>query len=185
MSISTLLVYRALSGGEERGKLYGRILFLACDFNFYYIQCKKREKIIKPFWTAAGTSAETGAEIDQSAQVVFLTVTFRKNTDIRWKEELWKWKKQFRGKTTGNERKNKEARKQREADLQAVFDENQIVAAAKVNTREVELDNDRDAEEEHLMDAVYDAMIKGPHNSMDFQRDFIAEGMDMLNSFDL
>ena len=88
-------------------------------------------------------------------------------------------------KTTGNERKNKEARKQREADLQAVFDENQIVAAAKVNTREVELDNDRDAEEEHLMDAVYDAMIKGPHNSMDFQRDFIAEGMDMLNSFDL
>ena len=62
-------------------------------------------------------------------------------------------------KTTGNERKNKEARKQREADLQAVFDENQIVAAAKVNTREVELDNDRDAEEEHLMDAVYDAMI--------------------------
>ena len=57
--------------------------------------------------------------------------------------------------------------------------------AAKVNTREVELDNDRDAEEEHLMDAVYDAMIKGPHNSMDFQRDFIAEGMDMLNSFDL
>ena len=49
-------------------------------------------------------------------------------------------------KTTGNERKNKEARKQREADLQAVFDENQIVAAAKVNTREVELDNDRDAE---------------------------------------
>lgn len=45
-------------------------------------------------------------------------------------------------KTTGNERKNKEARKQREADLQAVFDENQIVAAAKVNTREVELDND-------------------------------------------
>ena len=87
--------------------------------------------------------------------------------------------------STGNERKNKEARKQREADLQAVFDENQIVAAAKVNTREVELDNDRDAEEEHLMDAVYDAMIKGPHNSMDFQRDFIAEGMDMLNSFDL
>ena len=62
-------------------------------------------------------------------------------------------------KTTGNERKNKEARKQREADLHA--------------------------EEEHLMDAVYDAMIKGPHNSMDFQRDFIAEGMDMLNSFDL
>lgn len=94
-------------------------------------------------------------------------------------------KSSFVAKTTGNERKNKEARKQREADLQAVFDENQIVAAAKVNTREVELDNDRDAEEEHLMDAVYDAMIKGPHNSMDFQRDFIAEGMDMLNSFDL
>ena len=68
---------------------------------------------------------------------------------------------------------------------QAVFDENQIVAAAKVNTREVELDNDRDAEEEHLMDAVYDAMIKGPQNSMELSAGLIAEGMDMLNSFDL
>ena len=31
------------------------------------------------------------------------------------------------------------------AEIIKVFDENQIVAAAKVNTREVELDNDRDA----------------------------------------
>ncbi|MFR5118409.1 MAG: hypothetical protein ACLTDV_16260 [Eubacterium sp.] len=60
-----------------------------------------------------------------------------------------------------------------------------MVIPAPVNTREVELIMTGDAEEEHLMDAVYDAMIKGPHNSMDFQRDFIAEGMDMLNSFDL
>ncbi|MCI6537554.1 hypothetical protein [uncultured Eubacterium sp.] len=86
---------------------------------------------------------------------------------------------------TESKKEKTEAQKQREADLQAAFDKNQIVAAAKANTREVERDNDRDAEAEHLMDAVYDAMIKGPQNTMEFQRDFIAEGMDMLNSFDL
>ena len=73
----------------------------------------------------------------------------------------------------------------RQKELESVFGKNKIVAAAKANTREVERDNDFDAENEHLMDAVYDAIVKGPKNTMEFQRDFIAEGMDMLNSFNL
>lgn len=73
----------------------------------------------------------------------------------------------------------------RQEELESVFDKNKIVAAAKANTREVERDNDFDAENEHLMDAVYDVIVKGPKNTMEFQRDFIAEGMDMLNSFNL
>ena len=62
---------------------------------------------------------------------------------------------------------------------------NEIVAASKANTREVEHDNDRDAENQNLMEDVYEVMVKGPKNNIEFQRDFIAEGMDMLNSFNL
>ena len=46
----------------------------------------------------------------------------------------------------------------------SIFDQNEIVAAAKANTREVELDNDRDAENQNLMDDVYEVMVKGPKN---------------------
>ena len=67
----------------------------------------------------------------------------------------------------------------------SIFDQNEIVAAAKANTREVEQDNDRDAENQNLMEDVYEVMVKGPKNNIEFQRDFIAEGMDMLNSFNL
>ena len=66
-----------------------------------------------------------------------------------------------------------------------IFDQNEIVSAAKANTREVEQDNDRDAENQNLMEDVYEVMVKGPKNNIEFQRDFIAEGMDMLNSFNL
>lgn len=79
----------------------------------------------------------------------------------------------------------KDRKKKQNAGQNELFEQNQIVAAAKANTREVERDNDMDAENEHLMDAVYDAIVKGPENTMEFQRDFIAEGMDMLNSFEL
>ena len=81
--------------------------------------------------------------------------------------------------------KTKAQQTSRQEELESVFDKNKIVAAAKENTCEVERDNDLDAENEHLMDVVYDAIVKGPKNTMEFQRDFIAEGMDMLNSFDL
>ena len=81
--------------------------------------------------------------------------------------------------------KASEQRAQQQAEQMSVFDQNEIVAAAKANTREVELDNDRDAENQNLMEDVYEVMVKGPKNNIEFQRDFIAEGMDMLNSFNL
>ncbi|RHV67441.1 MULTISPECIES: hypothetical protein [Clostridia] len=77
------------------------------------------------------------------------------------------------------------AQQQQQAEQMSIFDQNEIVAAAKANTREVELDNDRDAENQNLMDDVYEVMVKGPKNNIEFQRDFIAEGMDMLNSFNV
>ncbi len=67
--------------------------------------------------------------------------------------------------------------------LDEVYDRNHIVAAAKANAREVELDNDYDASNEKLLESVYDIMVKGPNDTIAFQRDFLAEGMDMLNSF--
>ena len=78
-----------------------------------------------------------------------------------------------------------EQRAQQQAEQMSIFDQNEIVAAAKANTREVELDNDKDAENQNLMEDVYEVMVKGPKNNIEFQRDFIAEGMDMLNSFNL
>ena len=81
--------------------------------------------------------------------------------------------------------KASEQRAQQQAEQMSVFDQNEIVAAAKANTREVELDNDRDAENQNLMEDVYEVMVKGTKNNIEFQRDFIAEGMDMLNSFNL
>ena len=118
----------------------------------------------------------------RSAEVLSVTDGIKITADSWWSEELWKQQDGFCRQRDRKQKGKTEAQKQREADLQAAFDKNQIVAAAKANTREVERDNDRDAEAEHLMDAVYDAMIKGPQNTMEFQRDFIAEGMDMLNS---
>lgn len=81
--------------------------------------------------------------------------------------------------------KASEPRAQQQAEQMSIFDQNEIVAAAKANTREVELDNDRDAENQNLIEDVYEVMVKGPKNNIEFQRDFIAEGMDMLNSFNL
>ncbi len=77
------------------------------------------------------------------------------------------------------------AQQQQQAEQMSIFDQNEIVAAAKANTHEVEQDNDRDAENQNLMEDVYEVMVKGPKNNIEFQRDFIAEGMDMLNSFNV
>lgn len=62
-------------------------------------------------------------------------------------------------------------------------DADRIIEAALENARQVELDNDQDAAED-LMAGVYDAMVKGPKDMMSFHRDFIAEGMDMLNNIE-
>ncbi len=95
-------------------------------------------------------------------------------------------------KVTASTTKYSEAKKAKASEQRAqqpeqmsIFDQNEIVAAAKANTREVEQDNDRDAENQNLMEDVYEVMVKGPKNNIEFQRDFIAEGMDMLNSFNL
>lgn len=100
-------------------------------------------------------------------------------------KQQWHDKTKVNTQTASYQNKTNAQKTSRQEELESVFDKNKIVAAAKANTREVERDNDFDAENEHLMDAVYDAIVKGPKNTMEFQRDFIAEGMDMLNSFDL
>lgn len=66
--------------------------------------------------------------------------------------------------------------------MDEIYDKNNIVAAAKANNLEVAFDNDEDARE-NLMEGVYEAMVKGPKDTISFQRDFLAEGIDMLNSF--
>ncbi len=100
-------------------------------------------------------------------------------------KQQWHEKQEANAQAAPKQNKPNTQRASRQEELESVFDKNKIVAAAKANTREVERDNDFDAENEHLMDAVYDAIVKGPKNTMEFQRDFIAEGMDMLNSYDL
>ena len=100
-------------------------------------------------------------------------------------KQQWYEKTKTNTRTANYQNKANAQKTFRQKELESVFDKNEIVAAAKANTREVERDNDFDAENEHLMDAVYDAIVKGPKNTMEFQRDFVAEGMDMLNSFNL
>ena len=39
----------------------------------------------------------------------------------------------------------------------------------------------KDLEEDTLMDQVYDLMVTGYNGNMEFDRDFLAEAMDMLN----
>lgn len=73
----------------------------------------------------------------------------------------------------------------RQMNMEDIYDENNIVAAAKANAREVERDNDLDASQDNLMEDVYDVMVKGPNDTISFQRDFLAEGLDMLNSFQI
>ena len=63
-------------------------------------------------------------------------------------------------------------------------DADRIIEAALENAKQVELDNDQDAAED-LMAGVYDVMVKGPKDTMSFHRDFIAEGMDMLNNIEI
>lgn len=75
--------------------------------------------------------------------------------------------------------------RERQMNMEDIYDKNNIVAAAKANARKVELDNDFDASQAKLMEGVYDVMVKGPNDTISFQRDFLAEGLDMLNSFQI
>ncbi len=59
-----------------------------------------------------------------------------------------------------------------------------ILNAARENTVEAVWENDMDAmASEKLMADVYDLIIKGPKDSLDFSRDFVSEGTDMLNRY--
>lgn len=63
-------------------------------------------------------------------------------------------------------------------------DDGAILAAAKVHSYMAEKDNESDSQED-LMQPVYDLMIKGPDTTLTFERDFIGEATDMLNSMQL
>ena len=55
-----------------------------------------------------------------------------------------------------------------------------ILASAKLTSYAAEKDNEENSQED-LLGPVYDLMVKGPDTSIAFERDFLAEGMDMLN----
>ena len=62
--------------------------------------------------------------------------------------------------------------------------EETILEAARRNSLEVEFENEQDAiASENYMDAIYDLMVKGPQDQLSFQRDFLAEATEMLNSY--
>ena len=57
-----------------------------------------------------------------------------------------------------------------------------ILASAKLTSYAAEKDNEENSQED-LLGPVYDLMVKGPDTSIAFERDFLAEGMDMLNKY--
>ena len=65
-------------------------------------------------------------------------------------------------------------------DVESKSGANAIMEAAKERALEAQLDNAADSRYD-LMQQVSDLMIMGPQYEMEFQRDFLAEGMDMLN----
>ncbi|MCD8046240.1 MAG: hypothetical protein LUE90_06350 [Clostridiales bacterium] len=59
-----------------------------------------------------------------------------------------------------------------------------ILESARENNLSVQIDNDMDTIEiGDLMAKVEENIVKGPADTLSFQRDFIAEGMDLLNSY--
>ncbi len=59
---------------------------------------------------------------------------------------------------------------------------NRIMESAKENAIQTQLDNITDGER-NLMKEVRDLMVTGPHYELPFSRDFVAEGMELLNSY--
>lgn len=58
---------------------------------------------------------------------------------------------------------------------------NSIMEAAKENALETRLDNLSDSSRD-FMKEVQELMVKGPDDSLPNQRDFVAEGMEMINN---
>lgn len=57
-----------------------------------------------------------------------------------------------------------------------------ILSAAKMHSFATELSNEYDSKED-IMEPVWDLMVKGPDTSIPNERDFVSEGMDMINSY--
>ncbi len=57
-----------------------------------------------------------------------------------------------------------------------------ILSAAKMHSFATELSNEYDSKED-LMEPVWDLMVKGPDTSVPNERDFVSEGMDLINSY--
>ena len=57
-----------------------------------------------------------------------------------------------------------------------------ILTAAKMHSFATELSNEYDSKED-IMEPVWDLMVKGPDTSIPNERDFVSEGMDMINSY--
>ncbi|MBQ7446389.1 MAG: hypothetical protein IJV59_00360 [Eubacterium sp.] len=80
----------------------------------------------------------------------------------------------------------KKARLQRElqterTDANSKSGRNSIMEAAKENALETRLDNLSDSSRD-FMKEVQELMVKGPDDSLPNQRDFVAEGMEMINN---
>lgn len=63
-------------------------------------------------------------------------------------------------------------------------DDGAILSAAKMHSLATELGNEYDSKED-LMAPVFDLMVKGPDTSIPNERDFVSEGMDMINTYTL
>lgn len=59
-----------------------------------------------------------------------------------------------------------------------------ILSAAKMHSFATELSNEFDSKED-LMEPVWDIMVKGPDTTIPNERDFVSEGMDLINSYTL
>lgn len=59
-----------------------------------------------------------------------------------------------------------------------------ILSAAKMHSLAAELGNEFDSQAD-LMEPVFNLMVTGPDTSIPNERNFVSEGMDMLNSYTL
>ncbi len=64
------------------------------------------------------------------------------------------------------------------------IDDGAILSAAKMHSLATELGNEFDSRED-LMEPVFNLMVTGPNTSIPNERDFVSEGMDLINAYTL
>lgn len=110
--------------------------------------------------TAAGQTAFGSAQIGSAASGIPESETERiRKTKARLQKEL----------------------QQERMDKNSQSGRNRIMEAAKENALETRLDNLSDSSRD-FMKEVQELMVKGPDDSLPNQRDFVAEGMEMINN---